>query len=133
MHKEDGTVQYFVDHSISLDVDLEKSRQEAIEQWIEKEFGEKSFSDLAIEENERDGLIEFFDVINRYYEKEISYNQLYQKLIMKQEIDIKTKNQSREENVQNTSKENKVYFWGVVTIIAVLTIGLILSLMLGGN
>lgn len=133
VHKEDGTIQYFVDYCIYLDADLEKSRQEAIEIWMEEEFGEKRFSDLTEEENERDSLIEFFDVINSYYEKEISYNQMYHKLIMKQEIDVKTKNQSREEDDKNSLKENKVYFWGAVTIIAVLTIGLIFSLMLGGN
>lgn len=127
VHKEDGTVQYFVDYRINLDVDLEKSRQEAIELWMKEEFGENRFSDLAEEENERDSLIEFFNIINSYYKKEISYNQMYHKLIMKQEADVKTKEED------TTSKENKVYFWGAITIIAVLTIGLIFSLMLGGN
>lgn len=133
VHKEDGTVQYFVDYRINLDVDLEKSRQEAIELWMKEEFGESMFSDLIEEENERDSLIEFFNIINSYYKKEISYNQMYHKLIKKQEINIKTQNESREERTKNTSKENKMYFWGAVTIIAVLTIGLIFSLMLGVN
>lgn len=133
-HKEDGTIEYSVSHNVTVETDIEKTRLETVEEWMNHTFKEGiSFEELKNEKDSVDNLISTFNILHLFKTKKITYKDLYNIIIFGRTVEQQeaVKEVEYQYHKEENNKENNLFVWGTVAV--VLFFALILCILLGGN